>query len=52
MGSGDATANFDRVSFTSMNAIVGLYASLDQTNTLLKTLGAYVNTCGLSATTS
>jgi hypothetical protein len=50
MGFSVNSANFDRISFTSMNSMIGLYASLDANNTYIKTLGAYVNVCGLSTT--
>lgn len=48
MGASVPTANYDRISFTSMNGLVGLYAALDQNNTFIKTLGAYVNICGMT----
>jgi hypothetical protein len=48
MGSSDTSAKFERISFTSMNAMIGLYGSLDANNNFIKTLGAYVNVCGLN----
>jgi hypothetical protein len=48
MGSSDTSANFDRISFTSMNSMIGLYGSLNVNNSFIKTLGAYVNVCGMN----
>ena len=39
----DTSANFDR-----NNSMIDLCGSLDATNSFIKTLGAYVNVCGLS----
>jgi hypothetical protein len=45
MGKSDKNSNVDKITFTTLNSFSGLYGALDETNMLIKTLGAYVDLC-------
>lgn len=45
MGQGTNISKIDTLNFDSSAELVGLFVELDKTNSFLKTLGAYVDTC-------
>ena len=46
IGTSVPNTNHDLISFSSLNSMLGLFATLDINNTQIKTLGAYVDVCG------
>jgi hypothetical protein len=49
MGQFDLNSNIDKMTFDTFNSFVGFYAGLNKNGTLIKTLGAFSDTCEIAA---